>query len=302
MTGDPNFLWDTTNVAHYIGKVTNDPTAPATGFMDLYVRQRAGRLNISFNEAGGIEQHAQAALWKKQIAAYYPTSSTNGGTATLGGYGISWTAGGTVSHPTPAAGIVTQSLRTRYANVVTTTNQTLGIISKAAGLPRYTRGNAAGRGGFFMAVRYVIELWPANTCRIFCGMSDSSTAQVTLDIASMTGNFAAFAHDTTDGANVLWFITRDNTTTNKTSLAGMNIAAGQAYDFVIYCKPNDSTIYYGVYDVNAGTWIIESSTTTNLPVNTAFMGPEITMSNGTANTTVTTVAPSIVRAIIESDY
>lgn len=279
-----------------------NPSVPGSGILRLWGKLVSGRMLPKWMGPAGVDTPFQAAFFGNNIIMYFPTSSTNGGTATLNTFGISWTAGGTVSHPTPAAGVVTQIHRTRYANVVTTTNQTLGIMATAAGLPLFYRGNSAGLGGFFFMCRFTIELWPANTCRIFVGLSDSATAQVTLDIASMTGNLCAFAHDTTDGANVMWFITRDNTTTHKTTLAGFNITAGQGYDFYMFCKPNDSTIYYRVDDINAGTTIIDTSETNNLPTNTAMMGPQIHMSNGTANITATTVAPSINRVYIESDH
>lgn len=280
----------------------SNPSAPSDGYVRFYGKKVSGRMLPKYMPPSGADNPLQPALFGNNIVTYMPSSSTNGGTATLGGLGISWTAGGTVSHPTPSAGIVNQIHRTRYANVVTTTNQTLGIMATASGLPQFWRGNASGLGGFFFAVRYIVELWAANTCRIFVGLSDSTTAQVTLDIASMTGKFAAFAHDTTDGANVLWFITRDGTTTHKTSIAGATIAAGQGFDFYIYAKPNDSTIYYRVDSINTGSTIVDTSETNNLPSSTAFMGPQIHMSNGTANTTATTVAPSIARVYIESDH
>jgi len=69
----------------------------------------------------------------------------------------------------------------------------------------------------------------------------------------------------------------------------------------MYAKPNDSTIYFRLDDINAGTTLIDSSKTTNLPTNTAFLGPQVTMSNGTANTTVTTTAIGIAKIYIESD-
>jgi hypothetical protein len=53
----------------------------------------------------------------------------------------------------------------------------------------------------------------------------------------------------------------------------------------MWCKPNDSTLYYWVESLNTGLILTSGSTTTTLPTNTAFMGPQVAMSNG-ANTTV----------------
>jgi hypothetical protein len=52
----------------------------------------------------------------------------------------------------------------------------------------------------------------------------------------------------------------------------------------------------------AGTTLCDGSCTTTLPLNTAFMGPNVGMSNGTANITVTTVAPGINRIYVESPH
>lgn len=284
----------------------SNPSTPATDTLRIFARKVAGRMLPKWIPPSGVDNPVQPALFGNNVVTYVPSSSTNGGTATLGGWGISWTAGGTVSHPTPSStspAVVNQMHRTRYANVVTTTNQTLGIMSNAAGLPQFWRGNSSNVGGFFFAVRFVVELWPAATVRIFVGLSDSTTAQATLDIASMTGNLCAFAHDTTDAASVLWFVTRDGSTTHKTAITlANNLAAGQSFDAYIFCKPGDSTIYYRLDEINGGTTLADTSETNNIPTATAFMGPQIHMSNGTANTTVTTTAIAINRVYIESDH
>lgn len=45
--------------------------------------------------------------------------------------------------------------------------------------------------------------------------------------------------------------------------------------------------------------VLETSTT--IPTNTAFMGPTLQMSNGTANTTVTTTAMEVMAFSCQSD-
>jgi hypothetical protein len=148
-----------------------------------------------------------------------------------------------------------------------------------------------------------VELWPANTCRIFAGLTASSSTYV---VASDTvlNNTCGLWHDTTDpgsGANSMNLVTRNGSTTTKTSIALTNaIAAGNAYDFYMFCAPNGGTIYARLDDiVNAVTYEVNTSTT--LPVNTTFMGPQCAMSNGTANTTVTTVGIGIAGVYTEAD-
>lgn len=297
-----NALLNDTHSGYSEYAAISNPSAPSSGYLRIFAKSIAGRVMPKWIPPSGVDNPMQPALFGNNIVTYMPSSSTNGGTATLGGLGVSWTAGGTVSHPTPSAGMYTQMRRTQYSNVVTTTNQTLGIISTASGLPSFWRGNSAGMGGFFFFCRFGIELKPADTVRLFVGLTSLATAMTATDVSSNTGDFCGIAHDTADGANVLWFITRDNTTTHKTSISGATLAAGQGFDFYMFCKPNDSTIYYRLDDINAGTTLVDTSETNNVPRNTIFMGPQITMSNGTANVTVTTVALSINRVYIESDH
>lgn len=284
----------------------SNPSVPAADTLRVFARKISGRMFPKWMPPSGLDNPVQPALFGNNIVTYVPSSSTNGGTATLGGWGISWTAGGTVSHPTPATtapAIINQMHRTRYANVITTTNQTLGIMSTASGLPQFWMGNASNVGGFFFATRFIVELWAANTCRIFVGLTSLAAAMVAAgDISAFTGDFCGISHDTSDGAGVLWFITRDNTTTHKTAISGVTIAAGQGFDFYMFVKPGDTTIYYRLDDINAGTTLVDTSETNNVPRSTAFMGPQIHMSNGTANITATTVALGINRIYIESDH
>lgn len=275
------------------------PSAPAADELYLYGRKMAGRMVPKWRSPSGIDTPVQAALWGNAVALYLPNTGT-----TLGiNLGLPWTAGGTVSHPTPATtapAVVNQMKRTRFANVVTTTNQVLGVGAFASGVQQFWRGNAAGLGGFFFYARFIVELWPAATVRLFCGLSASTTAVVASD--TVVNNTVGVWHDTTEAATVLSLVTRDTTTTTKAgiTLTGA-LAAGQAFDFYMFAPPNSSTIYYRLDDINAGTTLVDSSTTTTLPANTAFMGPQCHMSNGTANITVTTTAIGINRIYVESD-
>lgn len=284
---------------------TTDPSAPSDGFLEVYAKKIAQRHMLKTIGPSGVDSALQTALFQNRILMYVPSTGTTG-TGSGTGLGPVWTSGGTVTHPTPATtapAISNQMRRTRYANVVTTTNQTLGIKAAAADTLNYWRGNAAGLGGFFYAARFIIELYPASTVRIFAGMTASSATYV---VASDTvlNNTCGLWHDTTDpssGANSFNFVTRDTTTTTKQSISLSNaIAAGNSYDFYMFCPPNGSTIYWRLDDIVNGV-TYENNTSTTLPSSTAFMGPQCAMSNGTANTTVTTVAIGIAGVYTEAD-
>lgn len=280
---------------------TVNPTAPVTDSLLLYSRKIAGRIMPKWMPPSGLDTFVQPALFGNNIVLYMPNTGTTAGL----NMGTPWAVGTTVSHPTPAstAPAMYNSLkRTRSANVVTTTNQILGVSSIVTGAAQFWRGNAAGQGGFFFFSRFSIDLWPATTVRMFVGLHSGTTAVVASDTfpaISMCG----LTHVTTDAATVLNFTTKDGTTATSQAITLTGaLAANQVFDFYMFMKPNDSTIYYRLDDLIAGTTLIDSSKTTNLPATTVFMGPSATMSNGTVNITAATTAIGVNRIYVESDH
>lgn len=230
---------------------------------------------------------AETGLWDN---SFHLLPSSGAAVTTRGG--ISSVAG-TGTHPAPAPGRINQLYRARFANVVTTTNQVLGFYQSAANLKAFWRGNAANQGGFYFRGKLVIDLMPAATIRYFLGLS-SGTVGVTIADA-LAGDICGLWHDTTMAATVLNFITRDNVTTTSVAITlAAPLAAGQGYELIMYCKPNDTILYYKVIDMLTGNTLADSFTSATLPRNTIFIGPEGNMSNGTANILVTTVAPGVV--------
>lgn len=193
--------------------------------------------------------------------------------------------------------------RTQYTNVVTTQNQVLGIRYNAASERQFWRGNAAGLGGFFFVSRFIVELYPASTVRIFAGLvGNNNTHPVSSD--TMLNDTVGLWHDTTDpssGSGAFNIVTRDNATTTKTPINLANaIAAGNSYDFYMFCPPNGTDIFWRLVDtVNNVEYT--GSVAASLPRNTIFMQPMVGMSNGTANVTVSTVAIGIAGVYVESD-
>nr|MBP9757445.1 hypothetical protein [Candidatus Paceibacterota bacterium] len=281
---------------------TTDPSAPNSGELNLYVKEVAGRLLPKWKGPSGVDTAFQPALFGNQITLFNPSTGTVG-TGAGTGIGPAWTSNGTVTHPTPstaAPAVSNQMKRTRYANIVTTQNQQLGPRFNAASERLYWRGDAPGLGGFFFFTRFVVELYPAPTVRIFAGLAGTAnTGPVISD--TVTVQSAGLWHDTTDNSSTFNFLTRSASATTKTPIALSNpIAAGNSYDFYMYAKPNDTVIYYRLVDI-VNDVVYEGSTSSTLPADTTFMQPQVQMSNGTANTTVTTVAIGVNRIYVESD-
>lgn len=283
----------------------SNPAAPAADTVSLFGRKISGRMMVKFMPPSGVDNPLQSALFGNRIVMYLPsTASTGTGSGTS--LGPAWTSTGTVTHPTPATtapAITNQMKRTRWANVVTTANQDLGVKFIAASERQFWRGNAAGLGGFFFAARFIVELYPASTVRIFAGLTANTTTGIVIS-DTVLANTCGLWHDTTDpstGAGAFNFVTKDATTATKQQITLANaIAAGNSYDFYMYAKPNDSTIYWRLDDI-VNNVSYEGSQTTTLPTNSSFMQPQLQMSNGTANTVVTTTALGVCSIYVESD-
>lgn len=287
-----------------LNAISAEPAAPTTGVMKFYGKNVGGRMLPKFMGPNGVDSAVQPFLGTNRVVLFQPQTGTTG---TGGALGPVWTSNGTVTHPTPsttAPALSNQMKRTRYANVVTTTNQQLGPRFNAASEQMFWRGNASGLGGFYFYTRFIVELWPAATVRIFAGLSSTATGSVCIS-DTVLANTCGLWHDTTDpatGAGAFNFVTKDATTATKQSITLSNaIAAGNSYDFTMTCDPNGSTLYWRLVDlVNNVTYT--NSTSTTLPANTAFMQPQVQMSNGTANTVVTTTALGVVSIYVESDF
>lgn len=268
-----------------LAATVDSPAAPDAATLAIYSGTVAQRMVPLWVAPDGQQRRFAERMSSSGFSAYYPNNGTTVGL----NIGVGWTTGGTVSHPTPASGIYAQTKRTRWANVVTTQNQVLGLRTATAE-KRYWRGNSAGMGGFQFHARIAVALWAAATVRLFVGLNDSNSGYVISDV--LTGNGIGLWHDTTDAAGTLSLVVVNAGTAVKTGITlGSNLAAGAMYDFEMACDPNGSSIGYKLTDSLTGTVLVDSFITgSTLPLNTAFMGQELAMSNGTANVTVTTVA------------
>lgn len=285
------------NLAAYTsGGLPADPASPAAGNLRVYAKTVAGRVMLKWKAPSGVDTSLQTSLAFNTINLWTP-SLTSTGT----GFGTIWPAGtGTFSNVTPTAGAGNQLRRARFTNIVTTTNQILGLTaSNTAATNQFWVGSTAGNGGFFMNTRFMTGLVPATTVRLFVGLTSLTTGVAAAD--TVTLDVAGLSHITTDNITTMAFMTRDNVTTTRAVFTVPTIATGNTYDFTMYCAPNGTTIFYRLVDLLTGTVIVDSSTSTTLPRNTIFMGPQVQMSNGTVNTTATTTAIDINKIYIESD-
>jgi hypothetical protein len=298
--GDADFAWDkTTNDLTLPGvdtgitmkTITNEPAAPAADNLHFYSKNIAGRIVPKWIGPAGVDTPFQAALWGNNTVMWTPTTATAGvwqGTAGAGA--------GTYTTALPTAtNFYTAMKRGQWATVVTTANQQVGQRSSEN---MFFRGSVAGQGGFFFFARFGTTTWTAGD-RLFVGLNAGTTAVVTVNPSTLT-NSIGFAIDA--GETAITFMHNDGAgTATKDVIAGQPaLASNQGYDAYIYAKPNDTTIYYRLVNLNTGAEIINSSTATDLPVNTTMMSAKALMSNG-ANTPVTSAQIGVNRIYVETD-
>jgi hypothetical protein len=258
-----------------IWAAVSTPSAPAAGFMAPYAKALCGREMPFVLGPSGIERCVEI----PEITGWHGWYKGFGSAAGTS-VGIAQTNTVTPVQTSPTStNRATLMHRSTYSSVVTTPSQQIG---SRATFNTLFRGNAAGIGGFWIVSRFVFTTIKTAE-RFFCGVS-ATTNNVTVDPSSLT-NIAGFGFDTADSA--ITFMHNDGSgTATKTAIAGQATLAtnNTGYIAVIGCYPNDSKIYYALYDLVQGVWLCDASVNTDLPVNTTALGFNLVMSNGTANT------------------
>lgn len=286
-TGTVRLLGADTNIE--VKSITNEPSAPSAGNILIYPKIISGRVILKTKGPSGLDSPLQNAIYQNNIQIWTPTNVTAGAwqgdlSVTTGTYSL-----GTMSSPST---IYASMRRSRYANIVTTLNQVLGVINTNAS---WQRGNIAGVGGFFMVSRIGFDVW-TNGSRFFVGLATANTV-ISADPSALA-NTCGFMVDAADNG-LIHFGTRDASTSNKTS-TGFTIVTGKGYDFYMFAAPNGASISWRIVDTNLGTEA-SGTTSTNLPVNTTLLRCMGLASNA-ALTPVTSTQIGLSRIYIETDY
>lgn len=300
LSNDADFTWDTTgkelqlsgiDTSIVVKAITTEPSATTAGNLRIYIKNISGRMLPKWIGPAGIDTPFQPAFFGNNITMWSTTTATAGLW-----YGTAGAGAGTYSTALPAfTNIYTAIKRGRWANIVTTTNQVLGQRGTEA---MFFRGSITGGGGFFFFARFGFDTWTAGG-RLFVGMHTATTVVSADPSASL--NIVGFGIDA--GNTAITFMHNDATgTATKDTIAGQPaLASNQGYDAYIYCKPNDSVVYYRLVDLNLQTEIINSSASIDLPVATTGMTPGVLASNA-ALTTATAINLGVNRIYIETDY
>jgi hypothetical protein len=270
-----------------------DPATPAADTLDFYAKKIAGKMIPKIKGPSGLDTPLQNALWQNNTLMWFPGTATAG--VWNGAIGAVTSAGTYAVGLPSTTNLYTVQQRGRYANIITTTNQILGI--RHTSNPTYFLGNTAGQGGFFFYARVGFDTW-TNGGRMFVGLTANTAGTTVSADPSATANSVGFAVDAADNGAVS-FLMRSATTPTKTA-TGITIVSNRGYDLYMFAAPNSTTVGYRIVDTVNGTEA-SGSVSVNPPAVNTMMLPNILSSNA-ALTTATAINFGINRVYIETDY
>ena len=290
--GDADLTWNATNKTLTMGGtdteiamkgITNEPTAPAAGNLTIYSKAVSGKMQLKIKGPSGLDTPLQADLKQNGLGGLLSDNTF---------YGSTGAAGGTAVAVLPTnTNIYTGMRRTTFGNVVTTTNQQVGV-----------RGNIYSRQfGFFFVCRFGFDSIKTGM-RAFVGLHSNSAAAVTTN-PSLGTNTVGFGFDLGETA---WTFMRNDAAgiATKTAIAGQGTLETNSvgYDAYIYCAPNDTKIYYRLDRVDtAVTTLCDTYVTDSLPAQSIALQSVCAMSNGTANIVANDALIGVNKLLVESD-
>jgi hypothetical protein len=254
------------------------PAAPAAGKVRQWGRLLAGRALPYVTTPAGIRYAMQSSLWGRNVGLWRPNTTT-----TLSTWGMSvGTVVGTGSTPTPAS-----------TNIFTASPRALATSAAAANSgagwrgtqPQVWRGNGAGRGGFWAFFTFGCNA--LNTDGQFAvGLSSSTTA-----LGGNPSGIADMLGFIKDSGDTNWqFCRRTGGGAAVKVDLGVAPAAQQMFDMMLFCAPNASEIFVRIVQLawSGDTVLLDTSYSTDLPTNTAFLAPRVE-----ARTTTLTAAVGV---------
>jgi len=138
-------------------------------------------------------------------------------------------------------------------------------------------------GGFYFSARFMVNAIPNTSIRLFVGLSAGAAVCKTA-FASTPANTVGLWCDSTDAGN-LTILTADATPTPHTTTlqTAQTLTAGTLYEFVMIANPSPSgtpgTIVTNLINVGTDALLTSQNVSVNAPASTAFMAPQIGLSN-----------------------
>lgn len=176
--------------------------------------------------------------------------------------------------------------RSRYSNIASTTNQSLGQAANTV----YSTST-----GYRFYANVGFDTW-TNGCRMFIGATASVNS---LNVnPSIFNNSIGFVIDDTDNG-LISFVCKNATTMTKIS-TGLTAITNKGYKMEYNVAPEPSIITYKITDVTTGV-VVTGFLNTNLPISIALVNPKVLAGNASL-TAVNAIQFSINKIILESNY
>lgn len=249
--------------------------APAAGNILLLGGTLAGKDLPYYADSLG-DTPLQTLFGKRSISTWIPSA----GTATLTASGFSSaTATGTITLRSFASTSLLTSCR-RVAFVSAAGAGSVGGVR--ANQLQFWRGNAGALGGFFIVYRFgVSDAVIVTTGRMFVGLNTGGVP-TDVDPDTLVNNIGVGCNST--DTNLQLYASGAAAQARVSLGAGFpvnGITNGDAYELILYCAPNSSSISYQVTRLSNGT--VASGTVSagaNLMANTVGLAPQMWRSNG----------------------
>lgn len=255
---------------------TTVPATPATG-VTLFSKFRGGRCMTSQVGPTGMHYSMQPSLFAQKIAWWSAQGNSSSSAST---YCFPASSTGNGSSRTVTAGSFFTALRRIGYSTGNTAGNSAGVRCSQQ---MWLRGDVAGVGGFFLAMRFGISVTQTNY-RFFCGMVNTTSALSDQDPSANT-NVIGVGCDGTDSTIQIMHNDGSGTATKTDTTLAKPTANTEFYEFRLFCKPNDTTVYWSLEILNGGS-IVEGSFTTDLPSNTTMLAPQMWCNNNAQNAPV----------------
>lgn len=238
----------------------------------LFARSTAGRALLETRDADGAMLRLQQSLSGRRWASWRPGSG-----AAISSIGLTPTVGATLSHPAPSTASLAQSIYRTQCQTAGTAGSASGVRD---GVNTIWRGDAAGRGGFFLWIRLASGSVALAGAQVIAGLS-SNTALLAGEPSALP-DVLGLLKDTAD-AN--WFFAR-RTGTGQVTKVNLNVAyaANQVFDVVLHHRPGGTAVGVLVLQHNYdGTYTtrLDDVYSSNLPAATTMLGRHLQVRNGT---------------------
>jgi hypothetical protein len=265
------------------------PAAPPAGRLAFYARNRAGAPWLEMMRPNGRDFPLQPHFGVNRIARWSPNTGT-----TITTEGLPITVVGTVTHPAPGTGTLLATMRRWKVASAAVVDSVADQRSAVLGC---FRGNAAGQGGFTLAMRFATATLAATGMGFFGLLGSAAALPVTQTLAALT-NCLGIGFQR--GTHTSWqLVSNDGAGAPTLVDLGAGFPMG-AYPITLFlwAAPNGSSVWARVVHEETGA-VFEQEIAADLPANTQFLAPRLFLNNGA---TAASVSIDCTGVYLETDY